>query len=103
MAGLPRCRPCTAPGQYGGVRQGLAERGAQAARQFWHAVFEGSFYGGVADTSAALREFARLIGDDDLSHRTEMVIAREEALANAALAPWRKNWPASARSCTPAG
>ena len=51
--------------------------------------FEGSFYG-VADTSAALREFARLIGDDDLSHRTEMVIAREEALANAALAPWRE-------------
>ena len=44
----------------------------------------------MADTSAALRDFARLIGDDDLSHRTEMVIAREEALANAALAPWRE-------------
>jgi len=50
--------------------------------------FEGSFYG-VADTSAALRDFARLIGDDDLTRRTEALIAREEAKANAALDPWR--------------
>ncbi len=50
--------------------------------------FEGSFYG-VADTSAALRGFARLIGDADLSARTEALIAREEAKAEAAIAPWR--------------
>ena len=50
--------------------------------------FEGSFYG-VADMSAALRGFAALIGDDDLSRRTESLIAREEAAAHAALAPWR--------------
>ena len=51
--------------------------------------FEGSFYG-VQDMSNALRDFARLIGDADLIARTEAVIAREEAQANAALAPWRE-------------
>lgn len=51
--------------------------------------FEGSFYG-VADMSQALRDFARMIGDADLMARTEAVIAREEAKANAALAPWRE-------------
>lgn len=51
--------------------------------------FEGSFYG-VKDVSNALRDFARLIGDPDLVARTEMVIAREEAAANAALEPWRQ-------------
>ncbi len=50
--------------------------------------FEGSFYG-VADTSASLRGIARLIGDPDLIARTEALIAREEAKAEAALAPWR--------------
>ncbi|MCX8146691.1 MAG: nitrogenase iron-molybdenum cofactor biosynthesis protein NifE [Azovibrio sp.] len=50
--------------------------------------FEGSFYG-VKDTSAALRDFARLIGDPDLMERTEALIAREEAKAEATLAPWR--------------
>lgn len=50
--------------------------------------FEGSFYG-VADMSHALREFARLIDDPDLTERTEALIAREEAKANAALEPWR--------------
>jgi len=50
--------------------------------------FEGSFYG-VSDVSASLRSFARLIGDDDLTARTEALIAREEAKAEAALAPWR--------------
>jgi nitrogenase molybdenum-cofactor synthesis protein NifE len=50
--------------------------------------FEGSFYG-VTDTSNAFREFARLIGDPDLSARTEAMIAREEAQAHAALEPWR--------------
>ena len=50
--------------------------------------FEGSFYG-IADTSQALREFARLIGDDELTRRTEALIAREEARINASLEPWR--------------
>lgn len=50
--------------------------------------FEGSFYG-VADVSAALRSFARIIGDPGLSARTEALIAREEAKAEAAIAPWR--------------
>ncbi len=51
--------------------------------------FEGSFYG-VQDVSQALRDFARLIGDPDLSERTERLIAREEARIDAALAPWRE-------------
>lgn len=51
--------------------------------------FEGSFYG-VQDVSNALRDFARLIGDSGLSARTEVVIAREEAKAHAALEPWRE-------------
>ncbi len=51
--------------------------------------FEGSFYG-VADTSQALREFARLLDDPDLSARTEALIGREEAKIAAALAPWRE-------------
>ncbi|RCX32009.1 nitrogenase iron-molybdenum cofactor biosynthesis protein NifE [Thioalbus denitrificans] len=51
--------------------------------------FEGSFYG-VTDVSRALRDFARLIGDPELSHRTEGVIAREEARIFAALEPWRE-------------
>jgi nitrogenase molybdenum-cofactor synthesis protein NifE len=50
--------------------------------------FEGSFYG-VTDTSNAFREFARLIGDPDLSARTEAMITREEARAHAALESWR--------------
>ena len=51
--------------------------------------FEGSFYG-VADVSNALRDFARLIGDPDLTTRSEALIAREEAKASAALEPWRQ-------------
>jgi nitrogenase molybdenum-cofactor synthesis protein NifE len=50
--------------------------------------FEGSFYG-VNDVSQALRDFARLIGDADLSERTGLLIAREEARIHAALEPWR--------------
>ena len=50
--------------------------------------FEGSFYG-VADMSRALRDFARLLDDPDLSDRTEALIAREEARIDAALQPWR--------------
>lgn len=50
--------------------------------------FEGSFYG-ITDTSQALRDFARLIGDADLSARTEALIAREESRIRAALEPWR--------------
>jgi nitrogenase molybdenum-iron cofactor biosynthesis protein NifE len=50
--------------------------------------FEGSFYG-VADTSQAFRDFARLLGDDDLSARVAALVAREEAKVAAALAPLR--------------
>ncbi|NMG49334.1 nitrogenase iron-molybdenum cofactor biosynthesis protein NifE [Azoarcus communis] len=50
--------------------------------------FEGSFYG-ITDTSHALREIARLIGDDDLTARTEALIVREETRVRAELAVWR--------------
>jgi nitrogenase molybdenum-cofactor synthesis protein NifE len=50
--------------------------------------FEGSFYG-VADVSQALRDFARIIDDPDLTRRTEALIAREEAKIHAALEPYR--------------
>jgi len=50
--------------------------------------FEGSFYG-ISDMSQALREFARLLGDPDLTARTEALILREEARVNASLEPWR--------------
>ncbi len=51
--------------------------------------FEGSFYG-VRDVSQALRDFARLIGDEDLTRRTEALIDREEQTIDAALEPWRE-------------
>lgn len=51
--------------------------------------FEGSFYG-VTDTSQALRNFARMIGDPELTERTESLIAREEEDIHARLAPWRE-------------
>ncbi|MCG5514318.1 nitrogenase iron-molybdenum cofactor biosynthesis protein NifE [Ectothiorhodospira shaposhnikovii] len=50
--------------------------------------FEGSFYG-VQDMSQALRDFACLIDDPDLTRRTEDLIAREESRIHAALEPWR--------------
>jgi len=50
--------------------------------------FEGSFYG-ITDTSQALRDFARFIGDQDLMARTEALIEREETRIRAALEPWR--------------
>ncbi|HEX4974482.1 MAG TPA: nitrogenase iron-molybdenum cofactor biosynthesis protein NifE [Pseudomonadales bacterium] len=50
--------------------------------------FEGSFYG-ITDTSAALRDFARLINDPDLCERTEALIQREEQRIRTALEPWR--------------
>ncbi len=51
--------------------------------------FEGSFYG-VTDTSQALHDFARLIGDPDLIERTDALIVREMAHIHARLEPWRK-------------
>ncbi|MCU7940197.1 MAG: nitrogenase iron-molybdenum cofactor biosynthesis protein NifE [gamma proteobacterium symbiont of Bathyaustriella thionipta] len=51
--------------------------------------FEGSFYG-VRDVSQALRDFARLIDDADLTQRTETVITREEALIDEKISPWRE-------------
>ncbi len=59
--------------------------------------FEGSFYG-MADTSQALRDFAHHLGDSDLAVRTEALIAREEAAATAALAPYRQRL-AGKRAC----
>jgi nitrogenase molybdenum-cofactor synthesis protein NifE len=50
--------------------------------------FEGSFYG-ITDTSLALRDFAKALNDDDLTTRTETLIAREEARIRAALEPWK--------------
>ena len=50
--------------------------------------FEGSFYG-IEDTSRALRDFARLLNDPDLTMRTEALIAREEARVHELLEPWR--------------
>lgn len=51
--------------------------------------FEGSFYG-TTDVSNALRDFARLIDDANLTQRTEALIAREEASIDQALEPWRE-------------
>lgn len=49
--------------------------------------FEGSFYG-ISDTSQALRDLARLIGDADLTQRTEALIAREESKTRLLLKEW---------------
>lgn len=57
--------------------------------KFGTAWFEGSFYG-VTDVSNALRDFARLIEDEDLTQRTEVLITREEARIDIALEPWRE-------------
>lgn len=63
---------------------------ARGMRERWGIpFFEGSFYG-IADTSQALRDFARMLDDPDLTARTEALIAREEAKAEAALAPYRQ-------------
>ncbi len=51
--------------------------------------FEGSFYG-IQDTSQAFRDFARVLGDADLTRRTEALIIREEARVGAVLAPLRR-------------
>ncbi len=50
--------------------------------------FEGSFYG-ITDTSQSLRDFARLIGDEDLSARSEALIEREETRIRSLLEPWK--------------
>ena len=57
-------------------------------KQYGTPWFEGSFYG-IADTSQALRDFARLIGDAGLTARTEALIAREESKILTALEPWK--------------
>jgi nitrogenase molybdenum-cofactor synthesis protein NifE len=58
-------------------------------KQYGTPWFEGSFYG-VSDTSQALRDFARLLGDAGLTARTEALIAREESRILAALVPWKE-------------
>ena len=50
--------------------------------------FEGSFYG-ITDTSEALRSFAKVLNDDDLTQRTEALIEREEKRIREALDQWR--------------
>ncbi len=59
----------------------------QLHEQYATPYFEGSFYG-IADTSSALRGFARLLDDPALTARTEALIAREEAQTRAELARW---------------
>lgn len=64
--------------------------------------FEGSFYG-VEDTSKALRDFARIINDPDLTERTERLISSEE---NASTKHWNRGattYAASGCCSTPAG
>jgi len=51
--------------------------------------FEGSFYG-ITDTTQALRDFGRLLGDPDLTARTEALIEREETRIRAELEPWKQ-------------
>jgi len=51
--------------------------------------FEGSFYG-IRDICIALREFARIIDDPDLTRRTETLISEEVTLLNDALDPYRE-------------
>ncbi len=51
--------------------------------------FEGSFYG-ITDTSQALRDFAKYLNDEDLTARTEALIAREEARIRELLLPWKQ-------------
>jgi nitrogenase molybdenum-cofactor synthesis protein NifE len=51
--------------------------------------FEGSFYG-ITDTSQALRDFAKYLHDEDLTERTEALIAREEARIRELLLPWKQ-------------
>jgi len=51
--------------------------------------FEGSFYG-IEDTSKALREFANLLDDSDLTMQVEAVISREENRVREALKPYIK-------------
>ncbi|MCY0965626.1 nitrogenase iron-molybdenum cofactor biosynthesis protein NifE [Parathalassolituus penaei] len=60
----------------------------QLQERFGTPWFEGSFYG-ITDTSQALRDFARVIGDADLIARTEALITREETRIRAELEPWR--------------
>ncbi|GAA5214937.1 nitrogenase iron-molybdenum cofactor biosynthesis protein NifE [Corallincola platygyrae] len=62
---------------------------ARSLEQKWGVPwFEGSFYG-VEDTSNALREFARLIDDEDLFDRTEKLINRQESRIRELLAPYK--------------
>jgi nitrogenase molybdenum-cofactor synthesis protein NifE len=51
--------------------------------------FEGSFYG-IAETSNALRTFAKLINDEHLMGVTERLILREEKVIKAQLLPYKQ-------------
>jgi len=62
--------------------------GRKLQERYGSPFFEGSFYG-IADTSHALREIARIINDSDLIARTEALIEREEKRISVALNVWR--------------
>jgi len=66
----------------------LINVGRKLQERYGTPYFEGSFYG-IADTSHALREVARLINDPDLIARTEAVITREEKNIEENLNLWR--------------
>ena len=62
---------------------------ARKLNEKWHVPwFEGSFYG-IKDTSHALREFARLLGDAQLTCEVEAVIEREETRVRRLLEPYK--------------
>ena len=66
----------------------LINVGRKLKERYGTPYFEGSFYG-ISDTSTAFREIARLIGDEDLTRRTEALIAREEKRIAEELNEWR--------------
>ncbi len=63
--------------------------------------FEGSFYG-VNDVSQALRDFARIIDDPDLTTRTEALIAAKRHASTNCSSPGANAWPASGCCSIPA-
>ncbi len=67
----------------------LINIGRQMKEDYGIAYFEGSFYG-KTDTSRALTNMARLIGDPDLILRTELLIQEEETRLDERLEPFRR-------------
>lgn len=67
--------------------QALIKLAEQMHERYGIPFFEGSFYGFGA-TAAALRTFGTLLGDASVQEQIEMTIARNEAAAREALAPY---------------